>query len=461
MFSHLFLHGFGARYDLPMSLALYIYGAAGVVVVSFVLVATFASERTSAPSQAYPRLAMPWLAGAFGSRALQIVGGCLGVFSLGAVILTGLAGAPDAIRNPAAYVVWIYLWVGLVVVSGLAGNLWRLLNPFAAIYDFLSLIRSARPPILRLPLKIGIWPAAALFFGIAWLELASGQASVPAVIAACALGYTALTLTGMAIFGRDDWLNQCEVFTVLFGLVSRFSPVEVERGPNGRVCKTWLRWWGTGLLGPIIPGWDRIVFVLLMLSNLAFDGVEATPLWFGIASSQPPIAVVLGGLWRPIIYSLGLLSAALIFLAVFATFVHLVVYFGVTEVDAKAAMTSFAFTLIPIALAYDVAHNYTYLVIQGQTLIPLLGDPLARGWNLLPVRSYQPNLTLASPQTVWLMQVILIVVAHVIAVYLAHRRALQWFHNASNALISQYPMLILMVAYTMSSLWILAQPVTM
>ena len=58
------------------------------------------------------------------------------------------------------------------------------------------------------------------------------------------------------------------------------------------------------------------------------------------------------------------------------------------------------------------------------------------------------------------MQVILIVLGHVIAVYLAHLRAGERFKTARNALLSQYPMLLLMVAYTMTSLWILAQPIT-
>ena len=47
-----------------------------------------------------------------------------------------------------------------------------------------------------------------------------------------------------------------------------------------------------------------------------------------------------------------------------------------------------------------------------------------------------------------------------IAVYLAHLRAGEAFRRARQVLVSQYPMLILMVGYTMTSLWILAQPIT-
>ena len=55
---------------------------------------------------------------------------------------------------------------------------------------------------------------------------------------------------------------------------------------------------------------------------------------------------------------------------------------------------------------------------------------------------------------------ILIVIGHVIAVWLGHLRAGERFSSARRVLLSQYPMLALMVAYTMTSLWILAQPIT-
>lgn len=45
------------------------------------------------------------------------------------------------------------------------------------------------------------------------------------------------------------------------------------------------------------------------------------------------------------------------------------------------------------------------------------------------------------------------------AVSLAHRIALRSYGTVAVALRSQYPMLVLMVGYTMVSLWILAPPI--
>jgi hypothetical protein len=139
----------------------------------------------------------------------------------------------------------------------------------------------------------------------------------------------------------------------------------------------------------------------------------------------------------------------------------MVIFFGNRKVDFVTTATGFAYTLVPIALVYNAAHNYSYVMVQSQVLIPLLNDPLQKGWSLWPaVAGLQPSFALAQASTVWFAQIILIVLGHVIAVYLSHLRAGERFRTAQRALLSQYPMLILMVIYTMTSLLILAQPTT-
>jgi hypothetical protein len=57
------------------------------------------------------------------------------------------------------------------------------------------------------------------------------------------------------------------------------------------------------------------------------------------------------------------------------------------------------------------------------------------------------------------LQVALIVGGHVFAVYLAHTAALRQMPDAERALRSQFPMVALMILYTVLGLWILSQPV--
>jgi len=355
--------------------------------------------------------------------------------------------------------VWIYFWAATVILSGLVGNLWYLLNPWAAIYDAAS--RFVRiPPALRLP-NVGVWPAVFLYLAFACLELTSGMSNRPWFVAIAVLAYTFLTLAGMVLFGRDEWLGHCEAFTVLFDIVGRFGPVEAERDEAGRIVAVYLRPWGVGLLKPAPAGWDRVGFVILMLSTLAFDGVLATPAWQDFDIALEPIWLPFGAWGFFFVRTLGLLLLTVTFLLVFIAFMQAVLYFGARKVDLTATVSAFALTLVPIALVYNAAHNYSYVTVQSQLLIPLLNDPLGMGWNLLPaVAHYQPSFALAQAAMVWYAQVILIVLGHVIAVYLSHLRAGERFRTAQRALLSQYPMLVLMVAYTVVSLSILAAPTT-
>ncbi len=456
----IYLHGFGTRFDLPIPLVLYLTGAALVVALSFVLVAVFAGRRLGEDAVRYPRWPAPLLTWLANSSLVRGLGGIIGVLGLLAVVVTGLAGSQEPSRSPAEFLTWIYFWAGLLLLTGVVGNLWALLNPWTAIYD--SVGRFVRRPAPQpLPARFGIWPALAFFFLFACLELTSGVANRPWLLATLAVLYSIVTLTGMVIFGRDPWLQRCEAFSVVLGVIGRFAPVEAQRSGDGRGLQVFWRPWGVGLLQPQRAGWDWILLVILMLSTLAFDGILATPLWKEFfLRAVGAVRPVLGSLSFAVIRTLAMIGLTAVFAAAFTLTMRLVLLFGSRKVDSLATMTAFTFTLVPIALVYNAAHNYTYLVVQAQGLIPLLADPLGRGWKLLPTADYVPSFVLAGAALVWYMQVILIVIGHVIAVYLSHLRAGERYRRAANILFSQYPMLVLMILYTMTSLWILAQPIT-
>jgi hypothetical protein len=459
MFAPIFLHGFGPRYDLPAPLFWYLFAAAGVVVISFVLVVAFTGEQVGSRALQYPRRRVPFLLVLARSPWPRAIGGALGVLALLTIFIAGLFGSTNPALNPAEYFTWIYFWAGLVILSGLVGNLWYLLNPWAAIYDAVKRFTPLKP-VWKLP-DVGVWPAAAAYFSFACLELTTGMANQPRVVAWTALAYTAVTLLGMFLFGRDEWLERCEAFSVLFGIIGRFGPIESERSEDGVVTAMYVRPWGVGLLQPGPSGWDRVFFVILMLSTLAFDGILATPAWQDFNVTLEPLWLPMGPWGFFFVRTLGLTLLTIAFLLVFVAFIELVIFFGNRRVDFVTTATGFAMTLVPIALVYNAAHNYTYVLVQSQALIPLLNDPLGKGWHLWPaVANLTPSFALAQASTTWFAQVVLIVLGHVIAVYLAHLRAGERFRSAQRALLSQYPMLALMVIYTMTSLLILAQQST-
>ena len=119
----------------------------------------------------------------------------------------------------------------------------------------------------------------------------------------------------------------------------------------------------------------------------------------------------------------------------------------------------FVLSLVPIAIAYHLAHYFSLLAIAGQFIIPLASDPFGYGWDLFGTTLYRIDIGVVDARFIWYLAVAAIVIGHIIAVWLGHVTAFTAFGDASVARRSQYPMLVLMIGYTMLSLWIMAQPI--
>jgi hypothetical protein len=191
-----------------------------------------------------------------------------------------------------------------------------------------------------------------------------------------------------------------------------------------------------------------------------------TPLWISIAE---PVRLWLvasataGGDAIPaLVATLGLAFMMLGFLSIYLTGAFLVARFAATGSTPRDTMTIaclFVFTLVPIAIGYHLAHYLSFLVTAFQYLIPLISDPLGLGWDLFGTAHHIIRIGIVDARSVWYASVTAIVGGHVAAVYLAHAMAVRVFGDSRAALRSQYPMLMLMVGYTMVSLWIIAQPI--
>ena len=108
---------------------------------------------------------------------------------------------------------------------------------------------------------------------------------------------------------------------------------------------------------------------------------------------------------------------------------------------------------------YLVFTSGVRLLIQGQLIIPRLSDPFGFGWDLLGTADYRVNIAVINAKVAWFISVGAIVLGHIISVYIAHVVALRRVDDHTLAIRGQYPMLLLMVIYTATSLWILAQPI--
>jgi hypothetical protein len=475
-----FAHALRQRYDPPIPLGLYLAGAGATVGLSFAVIALFTRRPLWCGS--YPRIdlfrfrAFRMLAHPGVLFACQLLS--VGLFTL--VLLAGIFGTQNTFRNIAPTAVWVIWWVGLAYVSALLGDVWALINPWNIVFRWGEGLRRRWKSSGRLsfdapyPEWLGAWPAVVLFLVFAWSELVWEGAEVPASLASAALAYSFITWAGMLVFGRERWLRGGEVFSVFFGTLARFAPMECRAAGPGRGWA--LRPYGAGLLTTEPIHASQMMFVLVMLSTVTFDGFIETPLWMAIvdwvllAPLLFPVLTVLHrmfGSLLPVIQSVTLGVFPLVFLAIYMVFVWLMKCVASTAArdagDRRIPTTDlarlFVLTLVPIAIAYHLAHYLAYFLVAGQFIIPLASDPFGFGWDLLGTSLYRIDIGIVDARLVWYTAVIAIVVGHIIAVCLAHLMALYVFSDTRLATKSQYPMLGLMVCYTMISLWILAQPI--
>jgi hypothetical protein len=461
-----FAHALPQRYELPVPLDLYLGAAGAVVGLSFVLLVF--TVRSPSTNFRYPKFDLLSIGAVHqASDALYRILQGVGVAAFGIVIAAGLFGNQHGLKNIAPVLVWVIWWVGLAIFSPLLGNAWSALNPWRTLFAAMERIlqrKGALVDVRPYPFWLGSWPAVAFYVVFAWMELIWPQAERPRSLALAALAYSAITWTGMAVYGREIWLKYAEVFTVFFGILGRFAPVAAgsdDPDPPGT-----LRPYAIALLPERPLSGSKLVFVMTMLASVTFDGLRETPWWRNIEEHLWPAPNLLksaGADAHATFDSIALLLMPLVFLAVYSLACWIATLCTAHDKmigrDAAEFARLFALTLVPIAIAYHFAHYLSYLLLAGQFAIPLASDPFGFGWDLFGTTLYRFDIGIIDARQVWSVCLTAIVLGHVAAVYLAHRIAINWLSKDGSPLCSQIPMVTLMIGYTMTSLWILAQPI--
>ena len=454
-------HGFGQRYDLPIPLSFYLFGAAAAVVVTFIMVGLFVREPLRAREEARIDLLDTRFGRLVASPALVWALKLLAFVVFVVTISAGFAGDPNPYKNIAPTMVWIIAWVGLAYVSAFIGNLWIIINPWRTLFELLAATARRMTGVpelcLRLPYPAGLgsWPAFFLLLALSWIELIYPNPAVPHFLAWLALLYSVLTLAGMLVFG-EPWLAHGEVFTCVFGTFARFAPIEVRTHPQPKLL---LRPFGAGLLDSTAVTTSMMAFVVLVLATVLYDGALTTPEWGQLESALSAYLSVFGEFKLMAVRTLGLLVFWLIFFGTYLAVSTVMSTAAGATLAPLAVARQFVLTLVPIAIGYHLAHYLTFLLVQGQYIMPLISDPFGFGWDLFGTASYRVDIAIVDARFAWYTAVAAILTGHVAAVYLAHRKAIEVLDTRSAALGSQIPLTALMVVYTFVSLSILAEPI--
>ncbi|HEV2897719.1 MAG TPA: hypothetical protein VGX71_07775 [Pseudaminobacter sp.] len=378
---------------------------------------------------------------------------------LAMLVVAGLIGSRDPLSNPLPLIVWTLLWVGLTLVQGAFGNLWAWINPW---YGPWRLVSSAFPRLgdRAMPAGLGYWPALCLFAGFAWFELVYPAADDPARLALAVALYWAATFICMMIFGYEGWSRRGEFLSVFFRMVSRFGVVEASPQDENRTRRPSLCFPGAKLwyAKPLPP--SGMFFLLLALSSVSFDGFSKTFLWLGFNGVNPlefPGRSALVGVNSA---GLALMFAALAAVYLFAVWVGECLAGGGHPFRETAGL--FVWSIVPIALAYHFSHYLTALLVNGQYALVAISDPFGWGWNLFGTAHLHvgAGLTMGSGAawTIWNFQAAAIIGGHVLAVLIAHALAFRLHPSPAKAALSQSPLTVLMIFYTVFGLWLLSTP---
>jgi hypothetical protein len=426
-------HGIGGRLDLPVPVSYFVAAAALVLIISFAVLSVMWPEpRLQDGPRHEPvglRVRRSRLAATLGVVALLLV--------IGQMIPALFGLQTDATRPTIAPVmVWVVFWLIVPFTGALIGDWYTDLNPWRTLGMALRVGTSERPHFIA---RVGVWPAAVGFIAFVWLELVHPTSSSPVTLGVAALVYTLVLVGVMEVVGRETGLATFDVFTPYNRLISAISPL--GRREDGRlIWRGWLR------ALAVLPQWPGLAFfVIVAIGTVSYDGLTGTT-WFrdtfgDFAQSIPGSTVLL------------LVSVAVVGLAYYlASWVA--ARLGSGSWTAGQVAGRFAHSLVPIALAYAVAHYLTLILFEGQQLISAISDPFALGWDLFGAADRKIDFFITAAEPIWYAQVGVIVLGHVLGVVLAHDRALVDF--GVNAVRSQYAMLLLMVALTMFGLLILS-----
>jgi hypothetical protein len=453
-------HSMGVMYNLPIPFWMYAFAASATLALSFLMVGFFVTARNA--QRDFRSVEIPDALPGAGRSTLR----CLSVLLLLITMLGGLFGTQRPFNNFSLTFFWIGFVLGFAYLTVLIGDVYEFINPWRVLCDLIERLRPmAFNGRIRYPVWLAYYPALALYMGFIWLEL-FGQ-TTPRSLGLVLLGYSMLNFAAAALFGAEAWFRYGEFFAVFFRLLGKISPIAYA-SPRARGSTTMLRLRPpfVGLIEESADHPSILVFVLFMLSSTAFDGVHESLPWVQVFWKYiyPVLAWAIA---QPYVFFVGLYYdwqwlmlwlSPFVYLAIYLFFIQVTKFVTGSERSRRDLALQFTYSLIPIALVYNVSHYFTLLFTDAPRLLLLISDPLGVGWDLFgTAKLLQP---IAVPaRVVWHAQVGLIVFGHLVSVYLAHAQALRLFPGGRKALWSQFPMLVLMVAFTTAGLWILQLPI--
>ncbi|AQL43812.1 hypothetical protein BV210_14350 [Halorientalis sp. IM1011] len=424
--------GAGGRESIQVPTWLFLLTGGGAVGASFLL-ASFVTDRL------FIRELHGWGRDAVvpGRRLLVALGKIAGLAGLAAVLGIGFLGPDAALANLGLLLVWVGWWAGFTMTTYLVGNTWPILDPFRTL-------SSALPTLDRdYPERFGAWPSVVGLLALIWLEVVSPLADDPGLLATTIVGYGVVTLAGAFVFGPDRWFTTVDPVARVFRYYGRVAPL--TRDDETGTLR--LRLPGSALTDArLVDGLDEVGFVVALVWVTTYDGLVATPLWADFAP-----AVVDLGVPPAVLYPLALVVGYLVFFGAYWLAARGARRLADSYVTPAVLARRFAPPLLAIAAGYHLAHYLEYFLSLFPAALAVAPTPLAG-----PAAGEVPIAVI--PGWFGALNLTFVLLGHLLAIWVAHAAAFDRFPGRLQAIRSQYTFTLVMVCYTMVSLWIVSQP---
>ena len=456
-----------------------------------------------------------WVYNMVRSRWFQAVPQLFMIIVLGFLLYAGLFG--NRIGNITPVAVWTIWWAGLIFAVALFGPLFCFMCPWDGIANLVSRLSLFRhkaslslgfevPRIFR-----NMYPAIVLFTLLTWAELGAGITTDPQGTALMGLGMVVMAIACALIFKKKAFCEHLCPVGRISGMYANFSPIEV-RARNPRTCESCtteecLTGNSRGYACPTgislkvvnnatmctmctecVKSCDRYNVALqirplaydlthttarrsdeawlcvILLSLTLFHGFSMTTAWESHAPGSMSFIKWLAinlGTPATVNFTIGMLAVGLLPIGLYwGSCVLAARLVRPSGKSARDLFIAYSFSLLPVALFYHLAHNSMHLFAEGPAIISAASDPMGTGADYFGTASWHMD-GLLSDQTLWYLQIALIIFGHLVGIVVAHRISRRLFADKRTATRSLLPMLAVMVMVSVAGLTLMALDMNM
>lgn len=428
------------------------------------------------------------------------------------VIITGIWGTQLGDKNFATVITWLIWWAVIIFTFLFLSRTWCMACPLVSFAEWLQRGRlwgvGTRALSLnrKWPRKLrNFWVPTVFFIILTWMYLGLGLATNPFYTAMVTIGlFIGPAIAVSLIFERRTFCRYVCPIGGIIGAYSLTAPLEI-RNRSDAVCKSCKekacyrgneKGYGCPMfeipqtmetnayctmcteciktcpndnislnIRPFLSdlwktrklGIDVAMIVVVLLGITVFQTLEMLEPWGDVTDA---IMEATGWGEHMVLALSYLLLAVVAPVLIFSLWSLITKRLGGNSTRFKNVFTSFSFAFLPIALSSHLAHNLVHFFEEGTAAIPVISDPFGWGWNLLGTANFL-TAPLLKMDPLRILQMSLITLGYLGALYTGWRVSRQTFGERRRALAGLVPMLVLMIAFATVNLWLLNLPMGM